>query len=180
MSDDRRLAFLLARARLEGVADLGDVALAEAQQVAEALGRDLLVVDRPDGAGVVLGFPVASEPDPSRRAPRLARRELRESALRTFLVAYAMLTETPAPGAAVTVGVAEVVTRAELLFGASTFTTSALRRDLLYTHLLTEVTQTTVTLGPAVAVWDHLRRSAVDEAAQRLRRSPLWPVGDSQ
>ncbi|WP_139135474.1 hypothetical protein [Micromonospora tulbaghiae] len=163
--------------RLQGYAPLGDVGLAEAERVAELIGRTVGHVDTADGHTLTLGWPTASEPAPNRRAPRLVRRELRESAVRTLVVAYAMLTDprrTPSHSELTAVTVARVVEQSDALFGTSSWTTSALRRDLLNARLLAAVEVDLVTLGPAALSWGRYQRQALDLAASRLYASPLW------
>ena len=171
------MAILFARMRLHGCASLGDVDLTEAEQLAESVGRTVHHVDTPHGHALTLGWPVAGEPQPVLRTPRLARRALRESAVRTLVVAYAMLTDpnrTVMHGDLCTVTVADIVQQSDALFGATSWTTSALRRDLPNARLLAIVDPERVTLGPAALSWDRYQRETLDQAATRLHASPLW------
>jgi hypothetical protein len=170
-------AVLFARMRLQGCAPLGNVDLAEAERLAESIGRTVGHVDTAGGHALTLGWPVAAEPEPIRRAPRLVRRELRDSAVRTLVVAYAMLTDsrrTPTYGQLRAVKVTGIVNQSDALFGASSWTTSALRRDLPNARLLAAIDADLVTLGPATLFWDRYQRETLDQAASRLYASPLW------
>jgi hypothetical protein len=171
------MPILFARMRLQGCASLGDVDLADAEQVAESIGRTVDHVETADGHALTLGWPVAGEPQPVPRTPRLVRRTLRESAVRTLVVAYAMLTDpnrTATHGELRTVTVADIVQQSDALFGATSWTTSALRRDLPNAGLLATVDAERVTLGPAALSWDRYQRETLDQAAARLQASPLW------
>ncbi|WP_018352081.1 hypothetical protein [Longispora albida] len=168
---DRKVAMVLALARLEGAAELGGADLAAVEDAAAAIGREVSTVEQPWGSAVALGWPTACDPEPLAR--RFTRRELSESAVRTFLAAYAMLTD-PATPDVTAVAIVDVSARCALLFGPSTHTVSALRRTLQVAHLLTEANPGELALGPAALAWDRYDLERMEAAATRLRTSALW------
>lgn len=180
---DGDVALMLAWARLNGGASLGHVPLRQAEEVARAAGRDVVQCPGPTGTVTSWAWPAATEPGESTARPKLARRSLCSTALRTFLIAYAELTD---PGTTIEVPVvphSRLITLCTRLLGPGvgpTWSAAALRRDLIFAHLLTPVDRDDVMLGPAVAGMDPLRRRQLDAAAVRLRTSPRWPDPDPE
>lgn len=127
-------------------------------------------------------WPAAGEPGTRTTGPKLVRRSLRPSAVKTFLIAYTELTDPRlgANGSAPTVSRSHLMVLCKRLLGpaATTWSPAAARRDLIFAHFLTPVGNRDLALGPAVAGLDPLCRKLLDAAAEQLREFPRWTTPD--
>jgi hypothetical protein len=180
---DQDVALLLAHARLRGGTPLGAIPLQRVEGAVRVNGRDVTQCPTPAGTITTWSWPAASEPAASTTGPTLARKRLRPSALKTFLLAYTELTD---PSLATddllpTVSRSRLIALSGRLLGpgvARFWSPAALHRDLIFAHLLMPVGHHDLALGPAVAGIDRLRREQLDAAAERLRAFPLWADRD--
>jgi len=139
---------------------------------AELAGRQIHLTGDDDDPILLLGWQ-ASEPAASTQAPKLARRTLSPTAIRTLLVVHALLSD-PSVDRTVTT-TAQVLAAVELLMGRSgeAWVIPAMQHTLPSAGLITDVFGGWG-VGPRMQVWDAPTRDVMMHAARLLWQHPSW------